>query len=123
MVLSCTIIVVTYFFGRFCEARFKSRFGFNQFLWQPFDNRLCMVIARRNINLLLLSAGALFGGIPLAFHSIAVWSVISLGAQAIRYRQALDASGRDEDISNWMEGSLAGPGGNKLRFQQHRQGQ
>jgi phosphatidylglycerophosphate synthase len=103
MLVSSIVIVASYIVGRFSESRFKRRFGFNQFLWRPFDSRLRLIIARRNTNLLFLSVGAALGAMPAAFHAMAVWSAVSLGAQAFRYRQAMSASRRDEVILNWLE--------------------
>ena len=98
---SCWIILGTYLIGRFLERGFKKQFGINPFMWQQFDSRFRMIISRRNIILLLMTAGLLIGRPADAFLVCAVWSVISVTVQAIRYLQALGHS-RREPIRAWL---------------------
>jgi len=84
-ILTASIILVGgYILGRFVETRFKSKFGFNPYLWQPFDSKFRLFISRRNINLLILTLGLLSGQLLYSFYIVALWRVISLGIQLAR---------------------------------------
>ena len=101
--IACSVILATYALGRLCEVGFKRRFGFNAYLWKPFDSVLRSVIARRNVNLLFLSAGALAGQMLAAFTALAVWSVMSVGLQSVRFAQAVVAGRKGETVGNWLD--------------------
>jgi phosphatidylglycerophosphate synthase len=97
---SCIIILVTYAAGRASEALFKWHFGFNQYLWKPIDGVLRGIIARQNINLLILTFGALINNIYLGFIAVAEWSIISIGIQVIRSLQAIVSQYRGIPVQN-----------------------
>jgi hypothetical protein len=99
---SCIVILLCYVLGRVSETAFKRRFGFNQFLWQPFDSHLRSVIARRNPLLLILSVGVALGDPRTAYHVAAIWSVLSIGLQIGRWLQAEALRRRGVEITNWM---------------------
>lgn len=93
---SCLVIVGAYVTGRLAERVFKRRFGFNGYMWRPVDSALRTVIARRNTNLAILTAGALLGQAQAGFAAVAVWSVATIGFQVVRTLHAfhLDAAGQ-----------------------------
>ena len=86
---ACVIILIGYFVGRFVERSFKKRFGFNPFLWQPFDSAFRIIVSRRNIILLIMTAGLVFGRPVEAFVAAAIWTFVSVIVQIIRFGQAL----------------------------------
>jgi phosphatidylglycerophosphate synthase len=98
---SCWIILGTYLVGRAVEEIFKSRLGFNQYLWRRFDSRFRLVVSRRNIILLIMTAGLLVGAGPEAFAVAAAWSVASVLIQSVRLGQALVAR-RKAPLSSWL---------------------
>jgi phosphatidylglycerophosphate synthase len=98
---ACWVILATYLIGRFLEKGFKARFGFNPFMWRRFDSRFRMFISRRNIILLIMTAGIAIGLVAEAFVLCAVWSLISVLIQAVRYMQAIGHS-RREPIRAWL---------------------
>ena len=98
---ACWVILATYLIGRFLEKGFKARFGFNPFMWQRFDSRFRMVISRRNIILLIMTVGLAVGAPVEAFVLSAIWSVISVMIQAVRWLQAA-ARSRREPIRAWL---------------------
>lgn len=100
--VSCVAILVCYVLGRVSETTFKKRFGFNQFLWRPFDSRLRAVIARRNPILLILTVGVVLGSPGIAYIVAAIWSVLSIGLQVGRWIQAEALRSRGASITNWM---------------------
>jgi len=77
-------LVGGYILGRFIESRFKYKFGFNPYMWQPFDSKFRLFISRRNVNLFILSLGLLTGQLLYSFYIVALWRVISLGIQFTR---------------------------------------
>lgn len=85
---ACWTILATYLIGRFLEKGFKARFGFNPFMWERFDSRFRMVISRRNIILLVMTAGLILRRPAEAFAICAAWSVLSILIQAGRFAQA-----------------------------------
>ena len=97
------IILLFYVLGRISELRFRLTFGFNQFLWTPFDSALRRVISRRNIILLILSVGAIFYRVDFAFQAVALWCVISIGLQCIRWFQAELTRAAGRPVENWMD--------------------
>jgi phosphatidylglycerophosphate synthase len=99
--LSCWIILATYVIGRVLERGFKKQFGINPFMWKPFDSRFRTIVSRRNIILLMMTAGLIVGRPAEAFAACAAWSVVSVLIQGIRYVQAVGYS-RREPISAWL---------------------
>jgi len=98
---SCWIILGTYLIGRFLEKGFKARFGFNPFMWRRFDSRFRMIISRRNIILLIMTAGLIIGRPAEAFALCALWSLVSVAIQAVRCAQAVSQSRRGP-IRAWL---------------------
>jgi phosphatidylglycerophosphate synthase len=101
--ISLGIIALFYLLGRISEVRFHLSFGFNQFLWRPFDSALRRVISRRNIILLILTVGALLQNVDRAFEAAALWCAISIGLQCIRWMQAEATRLAGRPVENWME--------------------
>ena len=98
---ACWIILATYVVGRVLERAFKKKFGFNPFMWRPFDSRFRTIVSRRNIILLIMTAG-LIAGLPAeAFALCAAWSVLSVIVQGARYAQAVGHS-RSAPINAWL---------------------
>ena len=98
---SCWIILATYIVGRVIERGFKKKFGINQFMWTRFDSRFRMVVSRRNIILLIMTAGLLAGYPAEAFALCALWSIASVIIQGVRYVQAVGYA-RNHSIRAWL---------------------
>lgn len=98
---SCWIILGTYVVGRVLERGFKKQFGINPFMWKRFDSRFRMIVSRRNIILLIMTAGLIAGSPAEAFALCAAWSILSVIIQAGRYGQAVGRS-RREHIRAWL---------------------
>lgn len=101
IVLACALILLTYVIGRAIETAFKLMIGYNAYLWQRFDSRFRLVVSRRNIILLIMTAGVALGAPVEAFAASAAWSVVSAAIQAVRLIQALRAS-RDGEVRSWL---------------------
>ena len=98
---SCWVILATYVVGRFLEKGFKARFGFNPFMWQPFDSSFRTIVSRRNIILLIMTAGLIVQRPAEAFALCAAWSILSVMIQGARYAQAVVQS-RRVPINAWL---------------------
>ncbi|MDQ3143461.1 MAG: CDP-alcohol phosphatidyltransferase family protein [Pseudomonadota bacterium] len=97
----CWIILGAYVVGRAVELSFHRFFGFNGFLYARIDSMFRLVVARRNILLLIMSAGLLLGQATAAFAACAGWSVISTVIQAVRLAQA-GVAARKHRLSPWI---------------------
>lgn len=94
-------ILGAYLIGRMLEHVFKRQFGINPFTWRRFDSHFRMIASRRNIILLIMTAGLLANLPAEAFALCAAWSVLSILIQAFRYFQAVRHA-RHEPIRAWL---------------------
>ena len=85
---ACAVILASYLVARAIEVSFHLVFGFNAFLFRRFDTRFRLIVARRNILLLIMTVGGLVGEWAGAFVLCAAWSLISTLVQAVRIGQA-----------------------------------
>lgn len=81
------LMLGSYVVGRIVEAVFKAKLGFNQFIWEPMDALFRLVVARRNIILLLITLGWISGLLLESFLLAAGWSVASALIQLVRLGQ------------------------------------
>jgi phosphatidylglycerophosphate synthase len=95
------IILGCYVVGRIVEIAFHRNFGFNQFIWKPFDSRFRLIVSRRNVILLIMTIGLATGVATEAFLVCAGWSVISTIVQIVRIGQAF-RSRRRAPIRSWL---------------------
>jgi phosphatidylglycerophosphate synthase len=95
------VILICYVLARVVEEGFKTRFGFNAFLWQRFDSYFRLVVSRRNIVLLILTAGVLLDRLTESWIVAAAWSVVSLLVQTARLVMGLSAARRAE-LRPWL---------------------
>ena len=73
--LAIWCIVIGYVVGRLTEGLFKWGLGeFGIFCWRPVDSYFRLITARRNPNMLLLTAGALWGRPDLGLVAVAFWT-------------------------------------------------
>ncbi|MEZ4215854.1 MAG: CDP-alcohol phosphatidyltransferase family protein [Myxococcota bacterium] len=97
------IVVGGYVVGRLLEGVFLLLFEMEMFTWRPFDGWFRQVIARRNPNLLLLSAGLAFASPQAGLRAIALWTLGSIAIQLVRIAQALALRARGTRIRPWYE--------------------
>lgn len=101
IVAACAIILGCYVIGRIVEVSFHLLFGFNAFLFRRFDSAFRTVVARRNILLLIMTAGLLAGAPTEAFAACAGWSLVSTLIQLARLAVAQAAS-RKAPLEPWI---------------------
>ena len=72
------LMLAGYIGGRLCEGAFQLWVApFSIFLWRPADSLSRLITARRNPNLLILSAGLLAGQPGPALVAVVAWHVLS----------------------------------------------
>jgi len=97
-------ILAGYVLQRAEEGLFIARFGMEMHVWRRFDSVFREITARRNPNLLILTAATLAGTPREGLMVVAAWVVICLGVHAVRIVQAWRAS-RQGPLTSWMAGS------------------
>lgn len=85
---ACVVILACYVIARAIEIAFHLLFGFNAFLFGVFDTKFRLIVARRNVLLLIMTLGGIVGDWVGAFVVCAAWSVVSTMVQAFRIAQA-----------------------------------
>ena len=88
IVAACIVILACYVIGRIVEVSFHLLFGFNAFLYRPLDSAFRMIVARRNILLLIMLGGLAAGRETEAFIACAAWSLVSTAIQLLRIATA-----------------------------------
>jgi phosphatidylglycerophosphate synthase len=96
------VVVGGYVLQRLQEGLFLARFGIEIHVWRPFDSAFRLVIARRNPNLLLLTAGALAGRPDLGMLAVAAWTAAGCVVQLVQTAQAFWAGGRGA-VRSWLD--------------------
>jgi len=96
-----TVIVAGYVLQRIEEGIFMACFKMDMHVWQRFDSRLRLITARRNPNLLILSASLLVGRPDVGISVVAIWTVVCLVLHALRIVQAAFAR-RHGPLRSWL---------------------
>jgi hypothetical protein len=96
------ITVVGYIVGRLIEGLFMLLFKMEIHCWRPIDAFFRTITARRNPNLLLLSAATLIGRPNIGLILVALWTLFSLGFHTIRVFQAFLMRLRGQSIAVWQ---------------------
>ncbi|MBP2301129.1 CDP-alcohol phosphatidyltransferase family protein [Azospirillum picis] len=99
--LVLAIVVAGYVLQRLQEGLFIALFGLEIHIWRRFDSWFRLITARRNPNLLLLTAGALAGRPDLGMLAVAVWTIASLLVHTVQILQALPAR-RSGPLVSWL---------------------
>jgi phosphatidylglycerophosphate synthase len=100
---SVLVVLVGYVAGRLLEGVFLLACGFETHSWRPLDSYFRLFTARRNPNLVLLSAGALLGAPALGFAAVAWWTGLSLTFHVARLIQALALRAAGRTLRPWEE--------------------
>ncbi|MGQ0619029.1 MAG: CDP-alcohol phosphatidyltransferase family protein [Panacagrimonas sp.] len=95
------VIVAGYVLQRIEEGIFIAGFGMDMHVWKRFDSRFRLITARRNPNLLLLTASVLVGRPDWGILAVAAWTVLCLLVHALRIVQATIAR-RHGPLRSWL---------------------
>ena len=97
------VIVAGYVVGRLVEGAFQIWLGgFSIFCWRRIDSYSRLVTARRNPNLLLLTAGAAVGRPDLGLVAVAVWTALSSAVLLVRLGLAVHARATSGPLRSWL---------------------
>ena len=99
--VALTVIVAGYVLQRIEEGIFMACFKMDMHVWQRFDSRLRLITARRNPNLLILSASLLVGRPDVGISVVAIWTAVCLVLHALRIVQAAFAR-RYGPLRSWL---------------------
>jgi phosphatidylglycerophosphate synthase len=98
-----TIIVAGYVVGRLVEGAFHVWLGeFSIFMWRRVDSCFRLVTARRNPNLVLLTAGALAGRPDLGLVAVAAWTAVTSAFLLVRFGMAAHARATTGPLRSWL---------------------
>lgn len=95
------VIVAGYVLQRAEEGLFLARLGMEMHVWRRFDSQFRQVTARRNPNLLILTAATMAGAPREGLIAVAAWTAICLVVHAVRIGQAFLAARRGP-LTSWL---------------------
>jgi phosphatidylglycerophosphate synthase len=102
--LTLAVIVVGYVVGRLVEGAFHLWLGeFSIFCWRRVDSWFRLVTARRNPNLVLLTAGTIAGRPDVGLVAVAVWTAVSSAILLVRFGMAAHARATTGPLRSWLE--------------------
>jgi phosphatidylglycerophosphate synthase len=97
------VIVAAYVVGRGVEGTFSRIIGgFSIFCWRPIDSYFRLVVARRNPNLVLLTAGAAFGRPDWGLIGVAAWTALCSLVLVARLVMAVHARATRGLLTSWL---------------------
>ena len=96
------VIVVGYVLQRILEGIAIGWFKIEIHVWRPIDTLFRQITARRNPNLVLLTACTLVGWPDWGLVTVAVWTAICLVLHVIQIIQAAIVLKRDGQLVSWM---------------------
>jgi phosphatidylglycerophosphate synthase len=100
---AAAVTVGGYVVGRLIEGIFLLAFKMEIHCWRPIDSHFRTVTARRNPNLILLTAGTLANRPDLGLVLVAVWTACSIGFHTVRLAQAFIERWRGRPVRTWQE--------------------
>ncbi|MFA7279884.1 MAG: CDP-alcohol phosphatidyltransferase family protein [Sterolibacterium sp.] len=96
-------IFVGYIGGRLCEGAFQLWIAsFSMFTWRPVDSYFRLIVARRNPNMIMLTASFALGRPDLGLLAVAAWTALSTVILLLRLLMAFPAKGRPEGMRSWL---------------------
>ncbi len=101
--LATSICVMGYVAGRVLEGIFLIGFGFEIHSYRPIDSWFRRITARRNPNLVLLSAATLAGLPALGMLAVAGWTLASIGFHVLRLASACTQALLGHGVVPWEE--------------------
>jgi hypothetical protein len=72
-------------------------------IWRPLDTWFRKITARRNPNLVILTASLLVQRPDIGIMAVAVWTIVCLLLHGVQLAQALAEKGKTGRLKSWME--------------------
>lgn len=98
--LSLAIVIGGYVAQRVEEGIFLALFKLEMHAWRPFDSFFRLITARRNPNLILMTACVLVGRPDVGFTLVAIWTAVCFVVHAVQILQGLAAP--KGSIQSWL---------------------
>jgi phosphatidylglycerophosphate synthase len=98
--LSLAIVIGGYVAQRVEEGIFLALFKLEMHAWRPFDSFFRLITARRNPNLILMTACVLVGRPDVGFTLVAIWTAVCFLVHAVQILQGLAAP--KGSIQSWL---------------------
>lgn len=99
------LVFIGYIGGRLCEGAFQFWLAsFDIFIWRKVDSFHRLITARRNPNLILLTAGWVAGRPDIGFILVVLWHLLSTLFLIYRLFIAWQSRSQDGVLRSWMEG-------------------
>lgn len=95
------VVAGGYIIQRIEEGVFIRAFRIEMHMWQRFDSVFRLITARRNPNLLILTAATLMGEPDDGMIMVAIWTAICLLVHGLRLLQATEAARRGP-LESWL---------------------
>jgi hypothetical protein len=102
-----TAILTGYVAQRLMEGIAIKSFGIEIHIWRRIDTLFRQITARRNPNMVILTASAIVGRPDLGLIAVAWWTVICLGLHGIQLLQAAFARYRHGPLESWLNRPVA----------------
>ena len=96
------VIVAGYVIGRLVEGVFHLIAPFSIFLWRRLDSYSRLITARRNPNLIWLTAGVLLGRPDLGLAAVAAWTAVSSLVLLVRLAMAARERYASGPLRSWL---------------------
>ena len=109
------IMFAAYIGGRLCEGVFQHYIAtFSIFMWRPVDSLTRLITARRNPNLLILTAALLAGRPDAGLLLVVAWHVLSTLFLLVRLGMAWKAKQARDTLGSWLSDIGGGTRHNRL---------
>ncbi len=95
-------IFAGYVAQRLMEGIAIKSFGLEIHIWRPIDTFFRQITARRNPNMVILTASAIVGRPDLGIIAVAWWTLICLGLHGLQLIQAAIVSYRHGPLESWL---------------------
>jgi phosphatidylglycerophosphate synthase len=102
--LALSVVIIGYVAQRLLEGLFIWRFGMEMHVWRRIDSRFRLITARRNPNLVILTAATAFGRPDLGFGLVAAWTALSFLFHAVQVVQAAAHKAGGRPFTSWLAG-------------------
>ena len=103
LLLLYVAIFAGYVGGRLCEGAFQRWIAsFSIFTWRPFDSWFRLIVARRNPNMLMLTASLAIGRPDLGLLAVAAWTALSTAILLLRVLVAAQARRKHGTLGSWL---------------------
>lgn len=103
------LIIGGYVLQRAMEGIAIKAFRLEIHIWRPIDTAFRQITARRNPNLVILTASVIAGRPDWGLLAVAAWTVVCLVLHGVQLLQAIRAKRRNGTLQSWMSEPVGRP--------------